>query len=67
MLVLSRKQNEEIVISNGEDTILISIVNIRPNAVRLGLIAPKHIRIDRKEVFNKRQHAATIAAVLDRD
>jgi carbon storage regulator len=47
MLVLSRHRDEEICI--GED-IIITIVDIRGDKVRLGISAPRNIRVDRREV-----------------
>ena len=47
MLVLSRKKNESIVI---DDTIVITVVEIRGDKVRLGIQAPKEIPVHRSEV-----------------
>ena len=46
MLVISRKVNEEIKIGND---ILIKIVSIKNKDVRLGIDAPKNIRVNRPE------------------
>jgi len=51
MLVLSRKRDESIVI-NGD--IVISIVEIKGNRVRLGVVAPKDVVVDRSEVHNEK-------------
>ncbi len=48
MLVLSRKVLEEIVIG---DDIVISVVQIRGDKVRLGIEAPKHVTVHRREVY----------------
>lgn len=48
MLVLSRKLNQSIQIS---DDIEITILAIEKDQVKLGINAPKHIEIHRKEVF----------------
>lgn len=48
MLVLSRKQSEEIKIG---DDITLTIVRIGPNAVRLGVTAPKEVSIVRTEII----------------
>ena len=57
MLVLSRQRDESIVI--GED-IEVTVVDIRGDKVRLGIAAPKHVPVHRKEVFEaiKRENRA---------
>jgi carbon storage regulator len=49
MLILSRKINEKIMI--GED-ISVSIIEIRGDQVRLGVDAPKTVKVFRQEVFD---------------
>ena len=49
MLILSRKTNEKIMI--GED-ISISIIEIRGDQVRIGVDAPKKVKVFRQEVFD---------------
>ena len=49
MLILSRKINEKIMI--GED-IAISIIDIRGDQVRIGVEAPKSVKVFRREVFD---------------
>ncbi len=48
MLVLSRKKNESIVIN---DNIVITVVEVRGDKVRLGIVAPKDVTVHREEVF----------------
>ena len=48
MLVLSRQRNETIMIG---DDIEITIVDVRGDKVRLGITAPPHIAVHRKEVY----------------
>jgi carbon storage regulator len=48
MLVLSRKKNESIVINND---IVITVVEIRGDKVRLGIVAPKDVPVHREEVY----------------
>ncbi|AEF81421.1 carbon storage regulator CsrA [Leadbettera azotonutricia] len=49
MLILSRKINEKIMIG---DDISISIIEIRGDQVRLGVDAPKKVKVFRQEVFD---------------
>lgn len=48
MLVLSRQQNQTIMIG---DNIEITVVDIRGDKVRLGITAPSEIPVHRKEVY----------------
>ncbi|MDR2630855.1 MAG: carbon storage regulator CsrA [Spirochaetaceae bacterium] len=49
MLILSRKTNEKIMIG---DDISISIIDIRGDQVRIGVEAPKTVKVYRQEVFD---------------
>ena len=49
MLVLSRKKNESIVIDSN---ITITVVEIRGDKVRLGIVAPKEVPVHRQEVYD---------------
>lgn len=48
MLVLSRKQDEKIIIG---DSISLMVVSIQGDKVRLGIEAPKEVTIHREEVY----------------
>ncbi len=48
MLVLSRKKHESIVINND---ITVTVVEIRGDKVRLGIVAPKEVPVHRQEVY----------------
>jgi carbon storage regulator len=64
MLVLTRSESEKIQI--GED-IEIVVVGIRGNSVRLGITAPKSVRIDRQEVHERRASATEQGSSHERD
>ncbi len=49
MLILSRKLNEKIMIG---DDISISIIEIRGDQVKIGVDAPKSVKVFRREVFD---------------
>lgn len=48
MLVLSRKKHEKIIIN---DNITITIVEIRGDKIRIGIDAPREMRVDREEIW----------------
>jgi carbon storage regulator len=58
MLVLSRKQGEEVVIGNN---IRLTVVAIRGNEVRLGVTAPRNVSIQREELCPKAEDFETLA------
>lgn len=66
MLILSRKINEKIMI--GED-ITLSIIEIRGDQVKIGVDAPKSVKVFRQEVYeaikNENRAAATSTPNLD--
>jgi carbon storage regulator len=56
MLVLTRRVGESIVIDGG---IQIAVVAVQGNKVRLGIVAPDSVRIDRQEVHARRAEFAS--------
>jgi carbon storage regulator len=62
MLVLTRKVGEQIVI---DDNIILTIVAVDGNKIRLGIQAPKSVRVDRAEVHQRRLNEE--ARVSDRE
>jgi len=57
MLVLSRQKDETVMIG---DDVEVAVVDIRGDKVRLGITAPPHIPVHRKEVYDaiKRENRA---------
>ena len=49
MLILSRKVNEKVMIG---DDITVSIIEVRGDQVRIGVDAPKSVKVFRREVFD---------------
>lgn len=64
MLVLSRQKDETIMIG---DDVEITVVDIRGDKVRLGITAPPHIPVHRKEVYEAIQRENRAAASLKPD
>ncbi|WP_158736814.1 carbon storage regulator CsrA [Alteribacillus sp. YIM 98480] len=65
MLVLTRKTNESIQIG---DDIEVKIIAVDGEQVKIGIEAPKHIDIHRKEIYldiQKENNAAAEAGSLD--
>ncbi len=59
MLVLSRQRDETIMIG---DDIEITVVDIRGEKVRLGINAPPHVPVHRKEVYEAIKREGRTAA-----
>ncbi len=59
MLILARKPNESIIIG---DQIEISVIDIKGDQVKLGITAPKSIKVYREEVYRAIQRENIEAA-----
>ena len=64
MLVITRKVNESLVI--GGD-IEISVVSVEDGKIRLGVNAPREVKIYRKEIYEEIKAENRRAAVTGRD
>jgi len=51
MLVLSRKKNESIIAGEGENQVIITVIEVRGDRVRLGIQADPKLPIHRQEVY----------------
>ncbi len=65
MLVLSRKKNESVVINSD---VVITVIEVRGDKVRLGIVAPKDVSVHREEVYEaihgKKPACGTPSAVV---
>lgn len=61
MLVLSRQRDETIMIG---DDIELTVVDIRGDKVRLGIKAPSHVAVHRKEIYDAIKRENQQAACL---
>jgi carbon storage regulator len=52
MLVLTRRPGESIIIGDG---IKLTVVNVGPGRVKIGIDAPSHVRINREEIHARIQ------------
>ena len=64
MLVLSRQRDESITIG---DNVQVTIVDIRGDKVRLGIVAPPEIAVHRKEVYDAIQRENRKASQVSTD
>ena len=64
MLVLGRKTNESLVIG---DDIVITILAVDRDSVKIGVKAPKEIRILREELFQALQEQEKILSHLNKE
>ncbi len=64
MLVLSRQRDESIIIG---DNVQVTVVDIRGDKVRLGIVAPPEISVHRKEVYEAIQRENRKAAGVSTD
>jgi len=55
MLILMRRKDETLVIQDGDDVVEINILGVFGNQVRLGIDAPQHVQVDRKEVYLRKK------------
>lgn len=62
MLVLSRKQNERIVVGGS---VVVTVVRISGDKVRLGIDAPADVRVVRDEVADRDELQAAVAQPID--
>jgi len=62
MLVLSRRVGEEIIIN---DNVRVTVVAVKGDRVRLGIVAPRDVTVDRSEVHERRMQFATVGAEAD--
>ena len=55
MLILSRRVGEKLTI---DDNVTVTVVSVKGNQIRLGIDAPRDIKVHREEVYEKLQKAA---------
>lgn len=57
MLVLMRRKGEQLVIDTGNEVIEVDVLGIFGNQIRMGIAAPKHVQVDRKEIYLRKKGA----------
>lgn len=54
MLVLSRREDESIIIN---DNIEIKVIGVKQDQVKIGIVAPREVKVYRKEIYDEIQKA----------
>ncbi len=62
MLVLSRRVGERLIIGND---IVVTIIDVRSDGVRVGIDAPRSVRVTRAEIFEAVEESNVAAASAD--
>lgn len=57
MLILTRRPSESIMIG---DEIVVTVLGIHGQSVRIGIRAPKHIAVNREEIFDAKLRDGTL-------
>lgn len=63
MLVLSRKQNQKVIIGGGARRAELLIIDIREDKVRLGIDAPSDVPVHRSEIYDRLLAAGTAGSL----
>lgn len=53
MLILARKQEEDLIIGQPGQEVIVRVVEIRGDKVRLGIEAPRDVPVHRREVWEE--------------
>ena len=64
MLILTRRPQETIRVG---DDITITILGVEGNKVRVGIAAPRHVTVDREEVFERKQREQTVEGAVSNE
>jgi carbon storage regulator len=52
MLILTRRVGESVMIG---DDITVTVLGVKGNQVRVGIVAPKDVVVDREEIFERKK------------
>lgn len=56
MLILTRRENESIVIQVGDTVVYVTLLTVKGNQSRVGVRAPRDVTIDREEIYERKAH-----------
>lgn len=55
MLILTRRIGENLVIDTGREKITVTVLDVNGRQVRIGTEAPAHVKVDREELYLRKQ------------
>ena len=59
MLILTRRISESIIITGPDGTQLsVTVFGVKGNQVRLGIVAPRNVTVDREEIHQRKINEA---------
>ena len=59
MLCLGRREEQKLIFSTSDGDIVVTIRKCLPSSVRLGIVAPKDVKVLRDEFFGKEKPNGT--------
>ncbi|MGH8149948.1 MAG: carbon storage regulator CsrA [Steroidobacteraceae bacterium] len=60
MLILTRRSGETVHIG---DDVVITVVAIKSHQVRIGIKAPRHVAVDREEIYERKRGEGAVPAL----
>lgn len=53
MLILTRRVGEAVLVGEGDNAVTLTVLGVKGNQVRVGVVAPKAIKVLREELLDR--------------